>query len=153
MLGFLKRMKKVGCKGFTLVELMIVVAIIGILSAIAIPQYLNYIARSKLNACQSNFDAAQYLVKSELAKRAAGGLATTNATRSLNEGGKHDPYNPPTPAFATTATTGPGNCVVGITPIDLNATAIGANVTITADANQDGSIATDSTETVIVIVE
>ncbi|WMY92591.1 pilin [Snodgrassella communis] len=50
-------------KGFTLIELMIVIAIIGILAAIAVPQYQNYIARSQVTRVMAEAGALKTTVE------------------------------------------------------------------------------------------
>jgi len=62
-------------KGFTLIELMIVVAIIGILAAIAIPAYNDYIARSQASEAISLVDG----LKTTSADNLQNGTCGTNA--------------------------------------------------------------------------
>jgi type IV pilus assembly protein PilA len=66
--------------GFTLIELMIVVAIIAILAAIAIPAYNNYIKEARIAKVTDHYDSAIRAIKSELAKRSA--VAARNGTQT-----------------------------------------------------------------------
>lgn len=46
-----------GQRGFTLIELMVVIAVLGIVSAIAVPNYLRYMAKSRQVEAKSNLSA------------------------------------------------------------------------------------------------
>src|SRR6202007_2149352 len=66
-------------KGFTLIELMIVVAIIGILAAIAIPAYQDYTVRSKVTEGLSLADASKVAVAEGYQANDIPGVAAASA--------------------------------------------------------------------------
>lgn len=77
-------------KGFTLIELMIVIAIIGILAAIAIPQYQNYTKKSADTACLAETKAYANLLYTWVADPNPGDkpvIPTTGACTSIEDVG------------------------------------------------------------------
>ncbi|SPZ45567.1 Strain PAK [Plesiomonas shigelloides] len=70
-------------KGFTLIELMIVVAVIGVLAAIAIPQYQNYVAKGELGAALSAISALKTNVEDKVVSDGSFPAASTAADLKL----------------------------------------------------------------------
>lgn len=58
-------------KGFTLVELVVVIAIIGVLAAILVPSMLNYVKKSRLKAANTNAKTAYNAVSEFIIEQAA----------------------------------------------------------------------------------
>src|SRR6185437_8452197 len=81
------RMFKDVQKGFTLIELMIVVAIIGILAAIAIPAYQDYTIRSKVTEGINLAGAAETTIAEGFQSNGINGVNAASIALAANPGG------------------------------------------------------------------
>ena len=94
-------MKNTKKKGFTIVELVIVIAVIAILAAVMIPTFSNVVAKANQSAA---LQEARNKITDELAVEAADGVVPQNGTVVVEVGGKYYTFTYTNGVLSTTPT-------------------------------------------------
>ena len=134
-----EELKKQGKKGFTLMELLIVVAIIAVLVAIAIPVFTSQLEKSKESTDAANIRSAYAEVMAEALTQTTPAEVTRTVTLKQSQAGWQT--NPAPDLAGSSTITGTGR----VTPTVTGAPAVGGTCTVTwtpaSGTNVEGTVA------------